>query len=676
MGFFGNFARNCLGGKEKWYNKKHCGIYESEGIGMPVLDWIGKSRVVNHHLDVPYRVLACQYSFDENGRHEGDNGSENMIIHGDNLLALKSLLPQYEGRVKCIYIDPPYNTGNEGWVYNDNVNDPQIKKWLGDVVGKEGEDLSRHDKWLCMMYPRLKLLQRLLADDGVIFISIDDNEVENLKIIGNEIFGKSNFIAQIVWQKTYSPRNDSKGISTEAEYIIALSKTPLWTPQKLARTEKMNAVYKNPDNDFSLWRNSDAFAPSASTHQGMVYAIQHPFTGNYIYPYNGACWPLEQGSMLEEMSKWANYKLVEIDDAAKRAEVCGVSVSDIRQGVKAIVLDEPLESAREKVKKIYERGQWPKFFFTRNGEGGIARKTYLDETSGKVVTNFWPFEEVGHTDEAKKELKGIFGGKVFDTPKPVRLIDRILSVAADKDAIILDSFAGSGTTAHAVLNLNKEDGGHRKFILVEMGDYAESITAERVKRVICGYKAEEDKEIAIYDEELRISNLDEAEDMLKDAKKAKKEAKDSGMYDRVGNPKISDNHLQVIATVKATEEIVGTGGSFRYFELGDPIFIGDRLNEDIGEDEIRKYVYFTETKQPLEARRADESSYMGTHYGTAYYFHYKRDAVTTLSRAFLHTVKTRAEGYVIYADLCTLSAAELDRYHIVFKKIPRDISRL
>ena len=156
---------------------------------MPTLDWIGKSKVVNHHLDVPYKTLERQYSFDKGGEHKEDNGSGNMIIHGDNLEALKSLLPQYEGRIKCIYIDPPYNTGNENWVYNDNVNDPKIKKWLGKVVGQEGEDLSRHDKWLCMMYPRLKLLHKLMSKDGVIFISIDDNELYNLKMICDEIFG-------------------------------------------------------------------------------------------------------------------------------------------------------------------------------------------------------------------------------------------------------------------------------------------------------------------------------------------------------------------------------------------------------------------------------------------------------------------------------------------------------
>ena len=154
---------------------------------MPRLEWIGKEKVINYHQKVPFRVLERKYSFDEHGQHAEDNDSENMIIHGDNLEALKALLPRYEGKVKCIYIDPPYNTGNENWIYNDNVNDPRIKKWLGEVVGKEGEDFSRHDKWLCMMYPRLRLLQQLLSDDGAIFISIDDNEQANLKLICDEI---------------------------------------------------------------------------------------------------------------------------------------------------------------------------------------------------------------------------------------------------------------------------------------------------------------------------------------------------------------------------------------------------------------------------------------------------------------------------------------------------------
>lgn len=259
---------------------------------MPTLEWIGKDKVVNHHLEVPYRVLEEQYTYNA-------DRSDNMIIRGDNLEALKALLPRYEGRVKCIYIDPPYNTGNEGWVYNDNVNDPRIKKWLGEVVGKEGEDLSRHDKWLCMMYPRLKLLQRLLAEDGVIFISIDDNELYNLKSICDEIFGASCFVTTVSWQRTYSTRNDSKGIVSEVEHILVYSKRPGWNPNKLPRTDSMNAKYKNPDNDpLGDWRSDNAYAADANTHQGMVYAIQHPFTGKLLYPSNGSHWRYQQDEML------------------------------------------------------------------------------------------------------------------------------------------------------------------------------------------------------------------------------------------------------------------------------------------------------------------------------------------------------------------------------------------
>ncbi|MCI6515757.1 MAG: site-specific DNA-methyltransferase [Lachnospiraceae bacterium] len=640
---------------------------------MPVLDWIGKDKVVNHHLDVPYHVLERKYSFDESGMHDKDNGSDNMIIHGDNLLALKSLLPQYENGIDCIYIDPPYNTGNENWVYNDNVNDPRIMKWLGQVVGAEGEDLSRHDKWLCMMYPRLKLLQRLLSPKGVIFISIDDNEQATLKMLCNEIFGLDCFVANISWQRTYSPRNDSKGISAETEYILVYSKNPGWNPQKLPRTDKMNSVYKNPDNDYTLWRTSDAFAPSAATHQGMVYAIQHPITGEYIYPYKGACWPLEQSSMFEQVSEWADYEYKDLNDDEQRAAVCGVPVETIRKGVKAIVLAEPIESSREKGLAIIKRGQWPKFFFTKGGYGGIARKTYLDDSKGKVVTNFWPFAEAGHTDGAKKELKNIFDDKVFDTPKPSTLIERIIRISTGDDSVVLDSFAGSGTTAHAVLNLNKA-GGNRKFILVELGDYADSTTAERVKRVIAGYS--KDEELVLYDEEITAKNLSKGAEIIEKAKQTAKEAKDSGEYSSVKQPKIEDGHLRVIAIKKAKDQEPGIPGNFSYYELGEQLLKDGLLNDSVGIERIREYVFFTETKQKISCSKDDEPFFLGQHAGNAYYFYYEKDGLTTLDREFLHTVKTKSSGYVIYADLCTLSESELERYHITFKKIPRDISRL
>lgn len=583
---------------------------------MPTLNWIGKDKVLNHHLEVPFHVLERQYSFDEAGKHEEDNGSENMIIHGDNLLALKSLLPKYEGKIKCIYIDPPYNTGNENWVYNDNVNDPQIQRWLHQVVGKEGEDLSRHDKWLCMMYPRLKLLQRLLADDGVIFISIDDNEQANLKLICDEIFGVNCFVADTSWQRTYSTRNDSKGIVSEVEHVLIYSKQTNWNPNKLPRTAEMNSKYKNPDNDIAVWRTDNAYAPGAVSHQGMVYAIQHPFNGKMLYPSNGSCWRYQQETMLAIMNGWCEYELKEIDDINERALICGVAEGDVRKNVKAIVLKKSLAESKEDAEKVLKKGPWPKFFFTKNGKGGIARKTYLKNVGGKLPTNLWKHDDVGHTDEAKKEMLNIFGGKTtFDTPKPTRLLQFILTIATNKDSIILDSFAGSATTAHAVLNMNKADGGNRKFICIEMMDYADTITAERVKRVINGYG---------------------------EGKKA----------------------------------VDGTGGNFSYYELGEPLLVDDKLNNVVSTEKIREYIYYMETKQALPEASADEPMLLGVHHGAAYYFNYEKDASTTLNAAFLKSIKTKAEAYVIYADTSVLSENNLQQFHITFKKIPRDIVRL
>ncbi|MGN0568242.1 MAG: site-specific DNA-methyltransferase [Acutalibacteraceae bacterium] len=577
---------------------------------MPTLEWIGKDKVINHHQKVPYRVLEEKYTYNA-------DKSENMIIRGDNLEALKALLPKYEGKIKCIYIDPPYNTGNEGWVYNDNVNDPKIKKWLGEVVGREGEDLSRHDKWLCMMYPRLKLLQKLLAEDGAIFISIDDTEYANLKLICDEIFGSNCFVSNISWQRTYSTRNDSKGIVNEVEHLLVYSKQPNWSPNKLPRTAEMDSKYKNPDNDIAPWRSDNAYAADAATHQGMVYAIQHPFTGKMLYPSNGAHWRYSQEVMLESMRGWCDYELRDLNDAHERAVVCGVSEKDVRQGVQAIVLSEPLDISAQKAQSVYDRGQWPRFFFTKGGKGGIARKTYLENVGGKLPTNFWPFSETGHTDEAKKEMLAIFDGKAtFDTPKPRRLLEFVLKVAGHENALILDSFAGSGTTAHAVLNMNKADGGHRKFILVEMMDYADSITAERVKRVIDGYG-------------------------------------------------------------EGKNAVEGTGGDFTFYDLGPALLLPDgNLNEEVGTEKIREYVYYMETKQTLPDTENDNRYYMGTSSGNAYYFYYEKDRLTALDYDFLATITETADSYTVYADLCSIPAEELKKYNITFKKIPRDIAKL
>lgn len=404
-----------------------------------------------------------------------DNGGEmNFLLEGDNLAALRLLEKTHRGRIDLIYIDPPYNTGNKDFVYDDCFVDAQ--------------DMFRHSKWLSFMSKRLELAKDLLSDRGVIFISIDDREQAGLKLLCDSIFNEGCFVADVSWQRTYSTRNDSKGIVSEVEHILVYSSKPDWSPNKLPRTEKMNSIYKNPDNDVMPWTSDNPFAPGAATHQGMVYAIQHPFTGEMIYPTSGSCWRYQQNDMLEIMRGWCDYELRDLQDAEKRASVCGISVDEIRADVQAIVLSAPLEVASEQARKVYDRGQWPKFFFTKKGNGGIRRKTYLNNVGGRLPTNLWLYSEVGHTDEAKKETGKLLGDMTaFSTPKPVRLMERVITIASQPDSIILDFFAGSGTTGHAVLAHNAADtDSHRKFILCTNNEnnICRNVTYERIKRVI------------------------------------------------------------------------------------------------------------------------------------------------------------------------------------------------
>lgn len=415
--------------------------------------------------------------------------TENLYIEGDNLEALKLLQEGYLGKVKMIYIDPPYNTGND-FIYKDDFRMDSAKyAEESGAVDDEGNRMVQnsdsngrfHSDWCSMIYSRLLLARNLLTDDGVIFISIDDNEQANLKKICDEVFGGDCFVGDIAWQRTYSTRNDSKGLVREIEHILSYSRQQDWMPNALPRTAEMNAMYKNPDNDRALWRTDNPYAPGAATHQGMVYAIQHPFTGEYIYPSANACWRYQQSDMLNIMLGWGKYILKNLNDSEQRAAVCGISVNEVRKDVLGIVLDCPLEEAKAYAQSIYKRGQWPKFYFTKNGLGGIARKTYLDDVGGKLPTNFWSFEDAGHTDEAKKEILALFDGKApFDTPKPTRLLDRILTIATDKDSVILDFFSGSATTAHSVFKKNAEDGGNRKFILVQVPEETKSPTYKTI----------------------------------------------------------------------------------------------------------------------------------------------------------------------------------------------------
>ena len=523
---------------------------------MPTLHWIGKEKVINHHLNVPFKVLQHQYGFTNGTQNNTETNSGNKIIHGDNLEALKSLLPEYEGKIKCIYIDPPYNTGNENWVYNDNVNDPKLNKWLGKVVGKEAEDLTRHDKWLCMMYPRLKLLHKLLAEDGAIFISIDDNEQASLKLICDEIFGGGNFVTQFIWNKKNVVQNDAKFSSNNHEYIICFRKSVnLNSFNLLARTEEANNRYLNIDNDpKGPWQSVALHAKSGN---GNKYSITFP---------NGVIWKTNEGT---------HPRLNE-----------------------------------ENLLKAFNEGR---LWFGKNGKNVPRLKKYLSEVQqGRVTNSIFKNEDVGSTQYARELIKKILENNVFDTPKPPKLIERLIELTTDKSSIILDSFAGSGTTAHAVLNLNKQDGGNRKFICIEMEDYAETITAERVKRVINGY---------------------------------------------------ANNQA--------------TNGSFDYYTLGQTLFLEDgNLNELLEIEKIRQYIYFTETKTNLPTtNHTDNAYFLGILNDTAYYFFYQQNTTTTLHYDFLSTIKTYAQQYVIYADNCLLTLEFMQKHHIVFKKIPRDINK-
>ena len=430
----------------------------------------------------------------------GSIDTENIYIEGDNLDALKLLQETYLGKVKLIYIDPPYNTGND-FIYEDDFsqsteeyldNSGQSDKEGNRLVANLESNGRFHTDWLNMLYPRLRIAKDLLTDDGVIFISIDDHESANLQKMCTEIFGQKSFVANISWQRTYSTRNDSHGIVNEVEHIIVFSKKENWSPIKLARTSDMNSIYKSPDNDPRPWTSSSVTAPGAVTHQGMVYAIQHPFTGEMMYPTSGRCWTLGQSQMLENLKKWCAYELKDIYDAAKRATVCGIEESEVRKDVKAIVLSDTLEKSRMQAQKVMDQGKWPYFYFTNGGKGGIRRKTYLDEMGGRLPTNFWSFEETGHTDEAKKELKVLFDGQIpFDTPKPTRLIDRILDITADDDSIVMDFFSGSATTAHSVIKYNCNKKSHLKFVLIQIPDLIRSpeysslcdVGEDRIRRV-------------------------------------------------------------------------------------------------------------------------------------------------------------------------------------------------
>jgi len=540
---------------------------------MPTLNWIGKDAVVNHHLAVPFHLLkdvpelAC-----------GDPGSGNLIVEADNLVALKALLPYYKGRVKCICIDPPYNTGNEGWAYNDNVNSPAIRKWLGQTVGKEGETLDRHDRWLCMMYPRLALLREFLSEDGSIFVCLDDNEIHALRYLMNEVFGENNFITACIWQKVYSPKNSARHFSEDHDYVAVYAKNAAtWKPNLVARSDEQDAAYKNRDNDpRGVWKTSDLSARNA--YNDGLYSVTCPSGRVIEKPPTGRYWTI----------------------------------------------------SKDKFAALNEDNR---IWWGKDGNSIPQLKRFLtDVKRGVVPQTLWFYGEVGHTQEAKKELVSVMdfndSDSVFITPKPTRLIERILQIATNPGDLVLDSFAGSGTTGHAVLKMNAAapEAEARRFILVEMEPkIAQDITRERVRRVAEGY------------------------------------------------------------TNAKGEAVPGLGGGFRYVTLGEALFDETgQIRSGVRFAELARHVYFTETGEPLPRERVSaKTPLLGIHRGKAIFLLYngilKDKSISggnALCRETLRVIEEIKAGHaeveqcVVYGTSQRLSPARLKRGRITFKQIP------
>src|SRR6266496_12611 len=413
---------------------------------MPVLQFKGKTAIESYHHTVPHHTLEFDAKLSVLGQGEKPGLDGNLIIEGDNLLALKALLPTHAGRIKCVYIDPPYNTGNEGWVYNDNLTQPQFKEWIGQVVGKEGEDATRHDKWCCMMYPRLQLLKELLREDGAIFVSIDDNEVHHLRMLMDEIYGEENRIESVVWKKSYGGGSKSKHFVNLHEHIVCYAKNKDRIPElELPADEALLKYYKFKDTKYES-RGPYRMQPLATTSMDERPNLRFPIL------YKGReIWPPKQWQWSKERVELA----LRNDELVFTAKADGVTIS-----YKQYLKDEFGETRGRKPYSIIE---------------GI------------------------YTQQGTNEISELFGdGKAFAFPKPSRLVAVLLQPFTVSDEFVLDSFAGSGTTGHAVLALNKEDGGNRKFILVQQPfdtkenekhkyNICEKITAERVRRVVKGY---------------------------------------------------------------------------------------------------------------------------------------------------------------------------------------------
>jgi len=527
---------------------------------MAILNFKGKAFVQNYHLQVKYHQLIPRKN---KSLTKKVSLHDNLIIHGDNLKALKSLLPTYAGKIKCIYIDPPYNTGNEKWVYNDNVNSPMMQEWLGKVVDKE--DLTRHDKWLCMMVPRLKLLREFLTEDGAIFVSIDDIEASKLRLLMDEIFGEERFIGQFVWKSRQNKDNRNvTRVSVDHEYVICYGK-------ELRGDERNIGQFSNPDNDpRGDWTSGNMVGlATQKARPNLHYDLVNSNTG-ITYPKPKLGWRYDRARM---------QKLIDED-----------------------------------------RIIWPP------EEGGRPRqKVFLSEFRRKFTGFSSIVGKNIFTRDGTAEIDAIFGERKFDFPKPSSLIRKFVVQSTERDSIVLDSFAGSGPTAQAVLQQNCDDGGKRRFILIECEDYANDITAERVRRVIKGV------------------------------------------------PKAKDENLKK-----------GLGGSFSYFDLGPPIEMEAILSGDNFPSyaDLARYVFYTATGEEFDPDAVKEKkNFIGESAQYLVYLFYKPD-IEYLKATALTLDKAKALGTykkkrrLVFAPTKYLDQEHLDELRIEFAQLPFEIYQL
>ena len=586
---------------------------------MPELHFKGKEYVFNHHLTVPHRPLVAHpdksvSANPEDGDRQEGAANGNLIIHGDNLHALKALLPRYAGKVDCVFIDPPYNTGNEHWNYNDNVNSPILQEWLdGNPVNKE--DMLRHDKWCCMMYPRLKLLHELLSEQGNLWMTLDDNENHRARMMLDEIFGEENFIGNVIWEKSDSPRMDAEYFSTRHDNLLVYAKFKLEvTFLRLSLNLEENQipthyVKQNSDGRRYYLKPLRAMGGQGETRDArpnLYYGLKAP-DGTTVYP-----------------------KLKDGTDGAWRW-------------------------SQKKYKKEVGRIEWV--------EGKLGWVPYYqifaDDNDGVPPETIFYNKDVGSNRTSKREIRNILPIKtIFDTPKPVELLRKILKVATQADSLILDSFAGSGTTAHAVLSQNAKDGGNRRFILVECEDYADSLTAERIRRAINGYEFQGTIKEELLREKITWSNFsrERARRKILDQVQAI-ENLDSGKFDKIGKI-VKDGELIVTGEKKIIDKTEGLGGGFTYYTLGDPLDLDKMLTGESLPDyaSIGAWLFHTATGEPL----INEGIRENDHYlGESAAFH-----VWLIYRADRDFLKSRDSALTL--DFAKAIADDKNKRHLVF----------